>query len=75
VKRRAAGGSTSRKGTVVTQSDLRRHRKEFLVLSALYPFLWCVAKLDRLLWLQSGYKLMVQARRLDAAAGNGGTRG
>jgi SAM-dependent methyltransferase len=75
LKRRSAGRSPSRKGTVVTQSDLRQHRKEFLLLSVLYPFLWGIAKLDHLLWLQSGYKLIVQARRLDVAARNGGARG
>jgi len=61
-------GSGSRKGTVVTQSDLQKHKKEFLLLSALYPLLWTVAKLDALLWFQPGYKLIVRARRLPAAA-------
>jgi SAM-dependent methyltransferase len=56
-------GPVSRKGTVVTQGDLRTHRKQFLLLSALYPLLWAVAKLDALLWFQSGYKLIVLARR------------
>jgi SAM-dependent methyltransferase len=54
--------SESRKGTVVTQGDVRQHRKEFLLLSALYPALWTLARLDNLLWLQSGYKLIVRAR-------------
>jgi SAM-dependent methyltransferase len=58
----------SGKGTVVTQSDLRKHRKQFLLLSALYPLLSTVAKLDALLWFQPGYKLIVRARRLPAAA-------
>lgn len=53
----------SRKGTVVTQSDLAKHRKQFVLLSALYPFLWTVAKLDALLWFRPGYKLIVRARR------------
>jgi SAM-dependent methyltransferase len=56
-------GPASRKGTVVTQGDLRRHRKQFVLLSALYPLLWTVAKLDALLWFQPGYKLIVLARR------------
>ena len=54
----------SRKGTVVTQSDLRKHRKQFLLLSALYPVLWTVARLDALLWFRPGYKLIVRARRV-----------
>jgi SAM-dependent methyltransferase len=52
----------SSKGTVVTGADLRKRRKQFLLLSALYPFLWGIAKLDALLWLQPGYKLIVRAR-------------
>ena len=52
----------SSKGTVVTGADIRKRRKQFLLLSALYPFLWGMAKLDHLLWLQPGYKLIVRAR-------------
>jgi SAM-dependent methyltransferase len=61
-------GSESRKGTVVTQSDVEKHRKQFGLLSALYPLLWAVARLDALLWFQPGYKLIVQARRLGEEA-------
>jgi SAM-dependent methyltransferase len=57
-------GPVSRKGTVITQHDMRKHRKQFLLLSLLYPVLWSVAKLDALLWFQPGYKLIVRARRL-----------
>jgi SAM-dependent methyltransferase len=59
-------GPASRKGTVITQTDMRKHRKQFLLLSTLYPVLWSVAKLDALLWFQPGYKLIVQARRRPA---------
>ncbi len=52
----------SSKGTVVTQADMRKHRKQFLLLSGLYPVLWGVSKLDSLLFLASGYKLIVRAR-------------
>jgi SAM-dependent methyltransferase len=62
--RRKRDASASRKGTVVTQSDVRAHRKEFLLLSALYPVFWAVAKLDTLLWRQPGYKLILRARLL-----------
>jgi SAM-dependent methyltransferase len=61
-------GPASRKGTVVTQGDVRKHRKQFVILSALYPLLWTVAKLDALLWFRPGYKLIVLARRRPAAA-------
>jgi SAM-dependent methyltransferase len=57
-------GPASQKGTVITQKDMRKHRKQFVLLSILYPVLWSVAKLDALLWFQSGYKLIVRARRL-----------
>jgi SAM-dependent methyltransferase len=56
-------GPASQKGTVITQSDMRKHRKQFLLLSVLYPIFWSVAKLDALLWFQPGYKLIVRARR------------
>lgn len=63
VRMEQKNGPASRKGTVITQNDMRKHRKQFLVLSILYPVLWSVAKLDALLWFQSGYKLIVLARR------------
>jgi SAM-dependent methyltransferase len=62
VRRRKHGGVVSRKGTVVTRGDLEKHRKQFLLLSMMYPALWATAQLDRLLPLQSGYKLIVRAR-------------
>jgi SAM-dependent methyltransferase len=62
-----AGGSSS-KGSVVTAGDLQKHRKQFLLLSALYPLLWTMAKLDHLLWLQRGYKLIIRARFQGAVA-------
>jgi hypothetical protein len=48
---------------VITQQDIRKHRKQFVLFSVLYPVLWFVARLDALLWFQSGYKLIVSARR------------
>jgi SAM-dependent methyltransferase len=62
--RRAGGRGTkpTRKGTITTSADLRRRQKEFKLLSAMYPALWLMAKLDHLLWAQSGYKLIVRAR-------------
>jgi SAM-dependent methyltransferase len=62
-RRRQSGAADSSKGNVVTRADLQRHRKEFRLLSILYPILWTTARLDALLPLQSGYKLIVQARR------------
>jgi SAM-dependent methyltransferase len=62
MKRKKQDHTVSQKGTVVTQSDMKNHRKEFLLLSALYPVFWTMARLDSLLPFQAGYKLIVQAR-------------
>jgi SAM-dependent methyltransferase len=56
-------GAASSKGTVFTQSDLGRYRNQFRVLSALYPILWAVARLDAVMWFRPGYKLILSARR------------
>lgn len=60
---------SSSKGSVITESDIRKHRKEFVLLSALYPVIWSVAKLDALLFFTPGYKLIVSARRVSGASG------
>jgi SAM-dependent methyltransferase len=64
LQRRRGQGAESAKGTVVTGGDLRSRRGQLLMLSALYPFLWTLARLDGLLWRQPGYKLILRARRL-----------
>jgi SAM-dependent methyltransferase len=66
VKRRKRESTRSSKGTVVTRSDLDKLRKEFRVLSALYPVFWAFSRMDALLPFQSGYKLMVRARLQDS---------
>lgn len=63
LQQRQGGGGSSSKGPVITGSDLRKHRKQFVLLSALYPLIWAVAQLDALLWFTPGYKLIVSARR------------
>jgi SAM-dependent methyltransferase len=63
LQQRQGPGGPSSKGTVITEGDLRKHRKQFILLSALYPLLWGVAKLDALLFFTPGYKLIVSARR------------
>ncbi len=63
LKMQKQAGPATQKGTVVTQQDVRKHKKQFALLSALYPLLWGVAKLDLLLWFRPGYKLMVKATR------------
>ena len=63
LQHRKASGAESAKGTVVTGSDVRSRRGQFLLLSTLYPALWSLARLDALLWRQPGYKLILRARR------------
>jgi len=60
--RKRAGGATSSKGTVVTSDDMRKHPKQFRMLSLLYPGLRLTAAIDRLLPWQAGHKLIVRAR-------------
>lgn len=52
----------SKKGTLITQNDMVSYKKEFFFLSIIYPFLWVVSKLDRILFFQKGYKLILKAQ-------------
>jgi SAM-dependent methyltransferase len=63
MQRKEGEQAGSSKGTVITDADLRRHRKQFVLLSVLYPLIWSFAKLDALLWFRPGYKLILSARR------------
>lgn len=56
---RGTGGA---KGQVVTGQDVRKHQRQFRLLSALYPLMWLVSRMDKLLVFQQGYKLIVRAR-------------
>lgn len=58
VKKRRTG---SKKGTVITQADMEKNKKEFALLAVMYPFLWLLSKMDRILFLQQGYKLIMKA--------------
>lgn len=62
VMRKRSGAAGSSKGTVVTGADVGRHRKQFRVLSLLYPALRLTASTDRLLPWQAGHKLILRAR-------------
>ncbi len=63
-KRQEVRGGSS-KGAVITQSEMAKHRKQFVLLSLLYPLIWTVAKLDALLFFTAGYKLILSARRIE----------
>jgi SAM-dependent methyltransferase len=56
------GKKGSSKGMVVTGGDLAKHRKMFFAYSAVYPFVWCLSRLDALV-PASGYMLIARARR------------
>lgn len=60
IRSRGADGNQSRKGTVVTYKSPGTSRAEFLLLDLLYPFLWAAVRLDRLLFMQPGYKLIAR---------------
>jgi SAM-dependent methyltransferase len=59
--RRREGGTPSSKGSVVTRTDVERYRRQFRLLSALYPVLRAGAALDALLPWQPGHKLILRA--------------
>ena len=60
MQRRKSGGSSS-KGSVVTQTDVQRHRTQFRILSLLYPVFRLAAATDALLPWQAGHKLILAA--------------
>ena len=62
------------KGTVVTDTDLAKHRRMFLLYSAVYPAVWLVSQMDRLVWFRSGYTLLAKARVTSQAPAAAGVR-
>ena len=56
------GETSSQKGILVTEKDLRKYQKMFRVYSVIYPVLWVLSKLDTLLFWRSGYMLIVKAK-------------
>jgi ubiquinone/menaquinone biosynthesis C-methylase UbiE len=55
------GKRGSAKGMVVTGADVAKHGKAFRVYSAIYPVVWAVSQLDRLIPWASGYMLIAIA--------------
>ena len=66
LKRESHDGGVGVKGTVVTGADVAKHEKLLFLYALLYPFVWCAAQLDRLLWFRSGYMLIARVRRCGA---------
>jgi ubiquinone/menaquinone biosynthesis C-methylase UbiE len=52
----------SRKGVLVTGSDLSKYKKLFRVYTLIYPVVWVFSRLDLLLFFQSGYMLILKAK-------------
>lgn len=56
------GKRGSAKGMVVTGADVAKHGRAFRAYGAIYPFVWAVSQLDRLV-PSSGYMLIATATR------------
>ncbi len=52
----------SQKGALVTDQDLKKNEKMFRMYSLIYPVVWFFAKLDNLLFLNSGYMMIAKVR-------------
>lgn len=57
------GKKGSRKGVVVTGGDLDKHARVFAAYNAIFPFVWTFSRLDSLLPLNDGYRLLMVATR------------
>jgi len=67
-----AAAAGENKGQIVTGDDLAQRRKSFGLLKLTYPLLSLFSRLDHLLFLQEGYKLIVTARVAGEASDAGG---
>jgi ubiquinone/menaquinone biosynthesis C-methylase UbiE len=57
------GKKGSKKGVVVTGTDLNRHAKLFTAYSLVFPFVWVFSRMDVLLPWNDGYRLLMTATR------------
>jgi 2-polyprenyl-3-methyl-5-hydroxy-6-metoxy-1,4-benzoquinol methylase len=57
------GKKGSKKGVVVTGGDMKAHAKAFKAYSLVFPFVWGFSRLDALLPLNDGYRLLMVATR------------
>lgn len=55
-------GEQSKKGPLVTSKDLSRSKSMFKVYSLIYPIVWLLSKLDSLLFLNTGYMLLIKTK-------------
>jgi SAM-dependent methyltransferase len=61
-------GEHSKKGTIVTGKDLEANPSMFQLYTLIYPVVWLLAKLDRLLFFRSGYMLIARASASDQSS-------
>lgn len=59
--------TSSAKGTLVGKGDMAKHRKAFLFFSVLYPGIWLFSRMDMLLFLIRGHRLIIRARKAGGA--------
>jgi SAM-dependent methyltransferase len=52
---------TSGRGVLVTDTDLKSYKTLFRIYSLIYPFVWTISKLDKLLFFTSGYMFIATA--------------
>ena len=62
------GHGASSKGLVITERDVDQSRRWLTLYGLIYPIMWLMAQLDRLLLFRSGYLLVVKARRVPVPA-------
>ncbi len=53
-----------RKGVLVTERDLHKSKRLFMIYSIVYPIIWILSKLDFLIFFTKGHSLIVKTKRL-----------
>ncbi|MFQ5674536.1 MAG: class I SAM-dependent methyltransferase [bacterium] len=71
-KPKQAAANEKTKGVLITEAEMKKYRKVFLLYSFLYPFVWLFVKLDALLFFRTGYLLIVKARINKSVHANAG---
>jgi hypothetical protein len=61
---------TSVRGVLVTDKEMKSYRTMFRVYSLIYPFVWLISNMDRLLFFRSGYMFIATAFSIKEPARN-----
>ncbi len=62
VSKLTKNSQNSEKGLIVTEENLKPFRWMYKFYSFIYPFVWLISRLDALLFLTSGYKLIARVK-------------